>query len=406
MKNWGGNYDFEAAAHHHPTSVGEAQTIVARCDAMRAVGSLHSFTDIADHREVMHLDRLPRSVDVADDDRSVTVRGGATYADVGPVLEARGLALGVMASLPHITVAGAIATATHGSGKGLGNLATAVTGLELITADGSLRSITTHDPDFTAVVVGLGSFGIVTAVTLSVEPHFEVAQRVFERPSWDALIDDLDGVMSSAHSVSVFTRWHEVDQVWCKQRVTESPLESLLDATPAMQRRHPILDHPADACTEQLGVAGPWWDRLPHFRAEAEPSSGAEIQSEYHVPVEHGVEAIQALRSIADVLDAALMVAEIRLVAADDLLMSPQFERETLSFHFTWHPDPAGALAGARAIEEALAPFSPRAHWGKLFESSGLDEDRRERFDEVVRRWDPDGVFANAWLRRQLQRPA
>lgn len=405
MKTWGGNYEFEAATVHRPTSVDELQRIVADADALRAVGSRHSFTDIADHDAVVLLDGLPRSVEVDGERASVTVSGGATYAEVGPVLDRAGRSLGVMASLPHITVAGAIATATHGSGVGLGNLATAVTGLELVMADGSMRTVDEGDTDFASVVVGLGALGIVSSVTLATEPSFEVAQRVFERPSWDALVEDLHGVMSSAHSVSVFTRWREVDQVWCKQRIDEAPLTSLLDATPAAERRHPILDHPAEACTEQLGLAGPWWDRLPHFRADAEPSSGAEIQSEYHVPLECGIEAIAALRGIADALDTALMVSEIRVVAADDLLMSPQFGQDTLSFHFTWHPDPAGALAGTRAIEAALAPFSPRAHWGKLFDRSGLDDDRRDRFAEVVRRWDPDGVFANLWLGRQLQRP-
>ncbi len=405
MKNWGGNYEFEATTAHRPTSVDELQAIVADATALRAVGSRHSFTDIADHDAVVLLDGLPPSVDLAFDGASVTVSGGATYADVGPALERGGAGLGVMASLPHITVAGAITTATHGSGVGLGNLATAVTGLEFVTADGSLRTIDASDPDFSTVVVGLGAFGIITAVTLATEPHYEVAQRVFERPSWDALLDDLAGVMASAHSVSVFTRWHEVDQIWCKQRTTEAPITSLLDATPATERRHPILDQPARACTEQLGLAGPWWDRLPHFRADDEPSAGAEIQSEYHVPLDCGTEAVQAMRGIADQLHPALMVGEIRVVAADELLMSPQFGQDTLSFHFTWHPHSTGALAAARAIESALAPFAPRAHWGKLFERSGLDDDRRTRFGEVAQRWDPDGVFANPWLDRQLQRP-
>lgn len=403
MKNWAGNYSFAADTVHRPRSVEELAAIVAESHALRTVGSRHSFTAISDHDAVISLDELPRSVGVAADRKTASVQGAVTYAELGPILDRAGVALPTLASLPHITVAGAVATATHGSGVEHGNLSTAVRSMDIVTATGEVATVDSTSPDFAALAVGLGAFGVVVGVTLAVEPTYSVEQRVFESPSWATLISSFEEVMSCAHSVSVFTRWHEVDQVWLKQRADEAPIRSLLDATPATVHRHPILDHSAEACTPQLGIPGPWWDRLPHFSAQHKPSAGAEIQSEYHVRRGHDGDVIAAMRSAAEAIDDALLISEIRVVAADDLLLSPQNGQDTLSLHFTWGPDPGAAVRAAAVVEAALAPFSPRAHWGKLFVDSGCDSDRLARFADVSRRWDPEGVFTNSWLEEQLR---
>jgi hypothetical protein len=267
------------------------------------------------------------------------------YGDLAQALAVEGLALHNLASLPHISVAGAVATATHGSGDANGNLATAVAGLELVTSSGELLTVARGAEDFNGLVVGLGSLGAVTRVTLDVEPAYEVRQRVFEGLAWDALDANFDAVMMSGYSVSLFTRWGtEVDQVWVKARVSdefEAERAELFGARAATVERHPILGIDPLNCTSQLGVPGRWSDRLPHFRMGFTPSSGDELQSEFFVPRERAVEAIGAVRQLADTIRPVLQVSEIRTIAADDLWMSPQYGRDSVGIHFTWRRDQA-----------------------------------------------------------------
>ena len=311
---------------------------------------------------MISLEALPADVVVEGD--SVTCSAGLTYGALAQSLD--GLALHNLASLPHISLAGAVATATHGSGDGNGNLATAVRALELLTSDGEVRRLARGDEDFAGAVVHLGALGVVTRITLDAEPAFEVRQRVFEHLSWDALFAHFDEITAAAYSVSVFTRWGEaVDTVWLKSRAEER-LE-LFDARPATVDRHPIMELDPVNCSPQLGVAGPWWDRLPHFRMGFTPSAGDEIQSEYHVPREHAVDALRALRGLATRIVPRLQVTELRTVAADELWLSPQYERDTLGIHFTWKPveltrpaggdrDRAGAVRLPRALGQGVRP--------------------------------------------------
>ena len=182
------------------------------------------------------------------------------YGELAEALAAHGVALHNLASLPHISIAGAIATATHGSGDANGNLATAVRAVELVTSDGEVLTVARGEPDFDGLVVGLGALGVVTRVTLDVEPAYEVRQRVFEGLSWDALHEHFDEITASGYSVSVFTRWGEtVDQVWIKSRVTDAPeqeRDELFGAVAATVDRHPILGLDPVNCTPQLGVPG------------------------------------------------------------------------------------------------------------------------------------------------------
>jgi alditol oxidase len=325
-------------------------------------------------------------------------------------LGAEGVALHNLASLPHISVAGAVATATHGSGDANGNLATAVAGLEFVTSDGEVVESSRGEPDFDGLVVGLGALGAVTRITLDVEPAYEVRQRVFEGLGWEALFEHFDEIASCGYSVSVFTRWGEtVDQVWVKSRVTDEPenaRDDLFGAVAATVDRHPILGLDAASCTPQLGRPGLWSDRLPHFRMGFTPSSGEELQSEYLVPRRHAVGAIGAARALAEKIRPVLQVSEIRSVAADRLWMSTSYGEETVCIHFTWKPEREAVGEVIIQLEAALAPFGARPHWGKVFHTEAAEiaplYERLPDFVRLVERLDGRGAFRNSWLRTRV----
>mgnify|MGYP000376057706 CR=1 FL=1 len=408
--NWAGNHAYRATRVHRPGSLEEVREIAARAPQLQVVGSRHSFTDIGDARELMSLEGMPPTIEVDRAAGTVTLAAGLTYARLAEALRPERVALHAMASLPHISVGGAVATATHGSGDAAGNLATAVTGLELVTSSGEVLTRSRADEDFAGLVVGLGALGVVTRVTLEVEPAYGVRQHVFDGLGWDALLSGFDAVMGAADSVSVFTLWGEAaGQVWLKDRVGAAPEEvraSLLGALPARDERHPIPGMDPVNCTPQLGAAGPWADRLPHFRAGFAPSAGAEIQSEYFVARRDAPAAIEALRALGGELRPLLQVSEIRTIAADALWMSPHHGRDSVGLHFTWVRDQPRVERALAAVEAALAPFDPRPHWGKLFLLGAADLQprypRAADFAALTRRVDPRGAFRNAWLERTV----
>jgi len=394
MRNWAGNYEFGARVVHTPRSLDELRRVVAGAERIRAVGSRHSFTGIADSDEVVSVAELAGEETFGDG--AVEVPAGMRYGDLAGALNARGLALANLASLPHITVAGAVATATHGSGVGNGNLATAVAALELVTSTGDVVHARRGDPDFAGMVVGLGALGVVTRLSLDVEPAYEVAQTVFEDVTWDELLGDLDAVMAASYSVSVFTRWGErAGAIWAKRRTHEPEPE--LPGRPAGGERHPIPEVDAASCTPQLGVPGAWSDRLPHFRLEFTPSHGEEIQSEFFVDRAHARDAVEAVRALGPELDSILQVSELRTVAADELWLSPQHRRDTLALHFTWRRDQAAVERAVARVEAVLLPLGASPHWGKVF----LTPPRPERLPDFCRlanTLDPRGAFRNDWL--------
>ena len=330
----------------------------------------------------------------------------ATYAAVAAALNEHGLALPNMASLPHISVAGAISTGTHGSGDRNQNLAASVSALSMLTGSGEVVELSRGDADFAGAVVGLGAVGIITEVTVDVVPTFDVEQTVYDGPSLETFAASVDAAFAAGYSVSAFTHWAgQADQVWVKAKVGDAVPDGsaafLETLTPAPVRRHPIVELDASGCTEQLGIPGRWSDRLPHFQMGFTPSAGDEIQSEFFVDRIHAPDAIEAMSRIgADIAD-ALMVGEIRTVARDDLWMSPHSGRDSLAFHFTWHPGQALAEDAARRVAEALSPSGVRPHWGKVFDHEQIDwvqYPRRGDFLSLVNRLDPDSVFRNDWF--------
>ncbi|MDQ3766370.1 MAG: FAD-binding protein [Actinomycetota bacterium] len=408
--NWAGNYRYRADKLHLPTRLEQVQEVIAEAAQVRVLGSRHSFTDIADSSELLSLDSLPADVVVDHAPGTVSFSAGLRYGELAEVLKAEGVALANLASLPHISVAGAVATASHGSGDANGNLATAAAGLEMVTSSGEILTASRGDPDFNGLVVGLGALGATTRLTLDVEPAYHLRQRVFEGLSWDALFENFDAITSAGYSVSVFTHWTEaIDQVWVKSRVTDAPEPvrgDLFGAIAATVDRHPILGLSPVNCSPQLGVPGLWSDHLPHFRMGFTPSSGQELQSEYLVERRHALAAIEAMRTLADVIRPVLQVSEIRTVAADGLWMSPQYGRDTLAIHFTWKPEQDAVERVLIDIEGALASFEARPHWGKMFAADAASiaplYERLPDFIRLVDRLDPRGAFRNAWVNRRV----
>jgi xylitol oxidase len=405
LRNWAGNHTFGASRVHRPATLEEVQEVVAAAPRVRVLGSRHSFTGIADSAELLSLEELPADVVVDRAAGTVSVGGAMTYGELAEVLRDEGLALHNLASLPHISVAGAVATATHGSGDGNGSLATAVAALELVTSGGAVLRVRRGDADFDGMVVGLGALGVVTRLTLEVEPAYEVRQRVFEHLPWPALAGHFDEITGCGYSVSAFTTWGEdVETVWVKSRTDEpDPVEGdLFGAAPATVDRHPVPGLDPTPCTPQRGRPGPWSDRLPHFRTGFTPSTGDELQSEYLVPRQDAVPALEALRTLAPRIRPLLQISEIRTVAADRLWLSMSAERPSVAVHFTWKPLAAEVAALLPDLEGALAPFSARPHWGKVFRAGAAAiaplYPRHADFVRLVERLDPRGAFRNPWL--------
>lgn len=407
-RNWAGNVTYTPGRVHQPTSVKELAAIVAAAPKVHALGTRHSFNAIADSTELVSLRRMPAEIEIDSGSRTVTCPAAITYGVLAEALRSNGLALANLGSLPHISVAGAVATATHGSGERLGNLASSVAAVELVTAAGELIARRRGDPEFDGIVVGLGALGVLTRVTLDVEPSYEVTQHVYEGLSWDALDEHFDDIAAAGYSVGVFTRWDDIaGSVWVKRRSDTlcGPAEDELFGARAAERQvHPIPGGDPDACTPQLGVPGPWSQRLPHFRLEFTPSAGEELQSEYLLAREHARSAVAVVRSLAPRIRPLLHIGELRTVAADTLWMSPQYERDTVAIHFTWRRDQPAVERLLAELEPSLAPFAPRPHWGKLFlmdaAALGGSYPRRGEFIQLAERLDPRGAFRNAWLER------
>ncbi len=413
LRTWAGNLEYSARALLEPASLDELRTAVARSPRLRALGTRHSFSAVADTPgDLVSVARMPRRVEVDTAARTATVSAGLRYGEIAPELDAAGLALPNLGSLPHISVGGACATGTHGSGVANQVLAAAVSAVELVTTGGDVVHLTRDDPRFGGAVVALGRLGIVTAMTLDLVPAFEVRQEVHLGVPADAALEHLDALLSAAYSVSLFTRWERPweFQVWSKHRTpadADPAVAQALGGRPAPGQWHPVPGMPPENCTQQLGVPGPWHTRLPHFRLEFTPSSGDELQSEYFVARADARAALEAVAGIADVVAPVLQVSEIRTVAADELWLSPASGRETVAVHFTWIGDTAAALPAVRAVEEVLAPLGARPHWGKVFTVPGETVrglyPRLAQARELAEAFDPRGVLRNAFVEEYLE---
>jgi len=409
LKNWAGNLTYSTDHVQYPKSVAEVQQLITKLPKLRALGTRHCFNTIADSKDDLVSTRdLNKVIAIDAKNHTVTVEGGIKYGELAPYLHQHGYALHNLASLPHISVAGSITTATHGSGIKNGNLSSAVTGLEIVIADGSVVHLSkATDPEkLNAAVVGLGALGIITKVTLQIQSTYNMRQRVFLKLPMSQLKLHFEEIMSAGYSVSLFTDWQSdsINEVWIKSRMDEKDHNQpeFYGAKAATKNLHPIIDHSAESCTDQMGVPGPWYERLPHFKMGFTPSSGKELQSEYFVPLKHAVEAIEAVSKLGKQIGPHLFITEIRTIAADNLWMSPCHNQTSVTIHFTWKQETEAVMKLLPLIEKELAPFNPRPHWGKIFTiEPKVLESRYEKladFKKLVAEYDPKAKFRNGFL--------
>jgi xylitol oxidase len=409
-ENWARSYTYRAGSLARPRTIDELQEVVARSSLIRGLGSRHSFNDLADSTgDLVSLDGIDADIVIDADSRTVTVGAGIRYGDLATAVHDAGWALHNLASLPHISVGGAIATSTHGSGDANGTLAAAVARLEIVTASGELLTLSRGDADFDGAVVSLGALGIVSRVSLDIQPTFEVRQDLYDDLPWPNLISRFDDVTSSAYSVSIFTDWlgDSIGTAWLKSRMdAAAPPAELFGATAQLVDRHMLPDQEAVNVTQQGGIGGPWNERLAHFKLGFTPSNGDELQSEYLVPRRNAVAAIEAVRTLGRRIAPLLLITELRTMAADSLWLSGAYETDAVGIHFTWKPLPVEVNALLPEIEELILPLGARPHWGKVFTALRADIEplypRLADFRSLAARLDPERKFGNAFLERTI----
>ena len=414
ITNWAGNLIYSTTNIEYPASVDAMQQLVKKYNKVKVLGTRHCFNNIADSKDrFISLRDMNKIIALDERALTVTVEGGIKYGELAPWLNDKGYALHNLASLPHISVAGAITTATHGSGVKNGNLSSAVEALELVKADGSIVHLSRKDGDhFYAVVVGLGALGVITKVTLKVQPTYMMSQYVYEQLPLTQLRKNFDAIMSAGYSVSLFTDWtsDHINEVWVKSKVSgnaaSTASQDFFGAKPATKNLHPIITLSAENCTEQLGVPGPWYERLPHFKMGFTPSSGKELQAEYFVPWSHAVDAIFAIQNMGKTISPHLFISEIRSIAADDLWLSPCYHQACATIHFTLKQETEAVMNLLPLIEKTLEPFHAKPHWGKLFTMSAAKltslHPRLNDFKKIAGGYDPQRKFRNEFLERNL----
>jgi len=415
LKNWAGNIEYSTEELFPAGSLQQVQDFVRKQPNLKVLGTRHCFNTIADSKyQFLSVKTMDRVVALDAEAHTVTLEAGMSYGQLCPYLDEKDFALHNLASLPHISVAGACTTATHGSGEKHGNLSTAVSALEFVNADGDVVKLSRKNDGetFNGAVVGLGALGVITKVTLDIQPTYLMRQWVYEDLPLAALKDHFDAIEASAYSVSLFTDWQKqrINEVWLKSKIEEgTPMNvpaEFFGAKRATRDLHPISDLSAENCTAQMGVPGPWFDRLPHFRMGFTPGAGKELQSEYFVPRKNAVDAILAVERLRDQITPHLLISEIRAIAADNLWMSPCYKQPSVTIHFTWKPDWPAVSKLLPVIENELAPFQPRPHWGKLFTISPAElRSRYEKlpeFVELCKKYDPKGKFRNEFLERNV----
>jgi alditol oxidase len=411
LTNWAGNLTYNTTKVAYPETVEQVQAAVQKAERLRALGTQHCFNKIADSpHQLLSVKKLDKILALDPAQKTVTVEAGVRYGTLGEYLQTKGYALHNLASLPHISVAGSIATATHGSGVKNGNLATAVSGLEFVTAKGEVVTLTKakDGEQFLGAVVHLGGLGVVTKVTLEIQPTFQIKQDVYENLPFAELEKNFEAIMSSGYSVSLFSDWQKnvISETWVKSRVTDGKVEpakpELFGAKLATKNLHPIRDIDAINCTDQMGAPGAWHERLPHFKMNFTPSSGKELQAEYFIPMSNAVAAIKAINSLGDKWINDLFISEVRTIAADNLWMSTAYKRPSVAIHFTWKQNTESVLKLLPLVEEQLAAYGARPHWGKLFTIPAANlKARYERysdFQQLLRQYDPNGKFRNEFL--------
>ena len=408
QRNWSKNVDFNDREFLQPVSLAELQDFVRSHAKVRARGTAHCFNDIANtSSSAINLSNMPKVIEINESKKSVTVASALKYGELAPVLYEKGWALDNLASLPHISIAGSVSTGTHGSGIKNRNLANQVLSIDMVTAEGELRHIDRSNPAFAGLVVGLGLGGIVYQYELKVEPAFSVRQVIYPEIPMDILQRNFDQIMGTAYSVSYFTDWgpDQNGNLWCKFRDEENIPESVGGIGKADKKYHPIPSVDPVACTDQLGVPGEWYQRLPHFKLDFTPSVGEEIQSEFFVDRKDAAVAIATISKLGREITPLLWITELRTIAADELWLSGAYQRDTLGIHFTWKKDDA-IYPVIEKIESGLRPLNYRPHWGKVFTADAeylrSAYPKMAEFKALIEALDPTKKFENSYTRKYL----
>lgn len=402
MQNWSKNVDFNDRDFLQPESIAQLQDLVRSHQKIRARGTAHSFNEIANTSSyAINLAKMPRVIEVSPASNSVKVAASLTYGELAPVLHSQGWALHNLASLPHISIAGSIATGTHGSGITNQNLASQVVSFDIVTAEGELRHIDRTNPALNALAVSLGLSGIVYQYELKIEPTFQIRQVIYPDIPLDILQRNFDQIMGTGYSVSYFTDWSSarVGNLWCKFRDNEVIPESVGGSGKAETKHHPIPSVEPVACTEQFGESGVWYQRLPHFKLEFTPSVGEEIQTEFFIDRRDAAAALEEIMKLSEEINPLLWITELRTIAADELWLSGAYQRDTLGIHFTWKKE-AAIYSVIEKVEDALRPFNYRPHWGKVFTADAkylsTVYPKMSEFKALVLALDPTKKFINS----------
>ena len=331
-------------------------------------------------------------------------------------IDSHGFALHNLASLPHISVGRRLSPPPRTAPAST----TAISPppaqrLELVAANGERLTLSrAKNPDhFAGAVVALGALGIVTSLTLDIEPTYQVEQAVYQDLPFSELEHNLDAIFGSGYSVSLFTDWqhHRATQVWIKRRVEPGKPynwpEQFYNAKRATEKLHPITGHPdGKPCTEQLGIPGPWYERLPHFVWTSPPAAARSCRPNISCPANTATKPSAPSRQLRDRITPHLFVTELRTIAPDALWMSMAYQRDSLAIHFTWKPEWPAVQQILPLIEAKLAPFEPRPHWAKLFTLPPATLQSRYTkladFKELLHQHDPNGKFRNAFLETNL----
>ncbi|MCP9745122.1 FAD-binding protein [Lacihabitans sp. CS3-21] len=411
--NWAGNYTYSTDNLVAPKTVEELQELIKSYKKVKGLGTMHCFNGIADSKfNQISTAALNKVISLDKENETITVESGIKYGEFCEYLDKNGFALHNLASLPHISVAGACSTSTHGSGISNGSLATAAIALEMVNGKGEVVRLTKEKnrEEFLMAIVSLGALGIITKVTLKVQPTFKMKQVVYQNMPMAALEKDFEKIMASGYSVSLFTDWKNknVSEVWIKVKsddVKEFAPE-FYGAKLANKNLHPIASADPVNCTDQMGVDGTWFERMPHFKMGFTPSSGKELQAEYFVNIKDAYQAFMAVEKLNEKVSPLLFITEIRTIAGDEIPMSPFYKKTCLAIHFTWKQEVNAVMALLPEVEKALEPFGARPHWGKVFTLQPFVlQGRIEKLNEfkaLMIKHDPEGKFRNDFIETNL----
>jgi len=425
-RNWGRTQRCEPAAVETPASELEVREAIRRARAagqrVKVVGSGHSFTDIActDGR-MLTLDALNRVVAVDEATRLVTVEAGMTIQRLNDELALRGLALPNLGDIDRQSLAGAIATATHGTGARFGGLATFVRGLQMITADGeALRCSADEEPEvFHAARVGLGALGVVTAVTLQCVPAFTL-HHVERSHAVDDVLADLDRYVDTNEHFEFYWLPHtdrcstiennrtdeapRVKSAYKRWRAEILYPNYFFGALVAAGRLRPSLVPRLNRVVASGAGSTELVERSDRVLIATRLVRFAEM--EYCVPRARALEAVQGVRDVID--RTGLRVSfpiEVRFTAPDDIPLSTAYGRDTcyVAVHMARGVPYEQYFRG---VEQVMDCLDGRPHWGKLhFQTAATLAPRYpewDRFQAVRRKLDPAGCFSNTYLDRVL----